>query len=181
MRLADILRLSTRMFKARTTRTLLTILGMGVGISAILFLVSLGYGLQNVLLEKITTSDSLLALDVSPSSEGQRVITPAIVEELSKLDDVVEVSPVLQINSQINFNELISSISTYVVTSSFLKLDGVSVDQGEELADEKKNGVIVTSAFTKIFKQEADQIIGKKIGIGRSKICKKWCNYLGER
>lgn len=153
------------MFKARTTRTLLTILGMGVGISAILFLVSLGYGLQNVLLEKITTSDSLLALDVSPSSEGQAVITPQVVTELSSIDNVTEVSPLLQITSQINFNELTSSISTYIVTSSFLKLDGIAVDEGEELSDEKKNGVIVTSAFTKIFKQEADQIIGQKIGI----------------
>ncbi len=165
MRILDILKLSTRMFKARTTRTLLTILGMGVGISAILFLVSLGYGLQNVLLEKITTSDSLLALDVSPSSEGQTTITPQTIEELSDLKNVTEVSPVLQISSQINFNELTSSISTYIVTSSFLKLEGIAVDEGEELSDEKKNGVIVTSAFTKIFKQEASQIIGKKIGV----------------
>lgn len=161
----DIIKLSTRMFKARTTRTILTILGMGVGISAILFLVSLGYGLQNVLLEKITTSDSLLALDVSPSSEGQKVITPAIVEELATVDEVTEVSPALQISSQINLNELTSSISTYIVKPSFLKLDGIAIDQGEGLTDEKKNNVIVTSAFMKIFKQDTDQIIGKKIQI----------------
>ncbi len=165
MNLIDILKLSTRMFKARTTRTLLTILGMGIGISAILFLVSLGYGLQNVLLEKITTSDSLLALDVNPINEGQRVITPEIVQELEKVDNVTEVSPVLQISSQINLNDLTSSISTYIITSSFLKLDGIEVDEGEGLNDEKKNGVIVTSAFTKIFKEETDSILGKKIGI----------------
>lgn len=165
MRLLDIIKLATRMFKARTTRTILTILGMGVGISAILFLVSLGYGLQNVLLEKITTSDSLLALDVSPSSERQEVITPEIIESLGTLGNVTEVSPVLQITSQINFNELTSSISTYIVTPSFLKLDGIAVDQGEELSDKKGNGVVVTSAFTKIFKQDANQIIGEKVHI----------------
>jgi ABC-type antimicrobial peptide transport system permease subunit len=65
MRLFDILKLSMRMFKARTMRTLLTILGMSVGIAAIIFLVSLGYGLQRTLLQKITTSDALVTLDVT--------------------------------------------------------------------------------------------------------------------
>ena len=55
MRLLDILKLSLRMFRARTMRTLLTILGMSIGIAAILFLVSLGYGLQQTLLQRITT------------------------------------------------------------------------------------------------------------------------------
>ena len=65
MKFIDLFNLSTRMFKARTSRTLLTVLGMSIGIAAILFLVSLGYGLQKTLLERITTSDSILTLDVS--------------------------------------------------------------------------------------------------------------------
>jgi ABC-type antimicrobial peptide transport system permease subunit len=65
MRFFDVLKLSLRMFKARTMRTLLTILGMSVGISAIMFLVSFGYGLQRTLLQKITTSDALVSLDVT--------------------------------------------------------------------------------------------------------------------
>ena len=70
MRFIDLFKLSTRMFKARTSRTLLTVLGMSIGIGAILFLVSLGYGLQKTLLEKITTADSLLTLDVSEAKSG---------------------------------------------------------------------------------------------------------------
>ena len=44
------------MFTARRGRTALTILGMGIGFGVILFLVSLGYGLQDALLETITSS-----------------------------------------------------------------------------------------------------------------------------
>jgi len=64
MKIIDTLSLSTRMFKIRPLRTLLTILGVSVGIGTVLFLVSLGYGLQNVILSKIATTDSLLTLDV---------------------------------------------------------------------------------------------------------------------
>ena len=59
-RILDILGLAGRMFKTRRLRTLLTILGISIGIGTILFLVSLGYGLQRVLLEQIATSDALL-------------------------------------------------------------------------------------------------------------------------
>src|SRR3990172_6939756 len=64
MRASDVIQLSTRMFKTRKMRTSLTILGIGIGIGAIVFLVSLGYGLQKALIEQITSSDALLSLDV---------------------------------------------------------------------------------------------------------------------
>ena len=46
MRYVDTLSLSMRTFKTRPMRTALTILGVSVGIGAVLFLVSFGYGLQ---------------------------------------------------------------------------------------------------------------------------------------
>ena len=71
MRVPDLLSLSTRMFKTRPMRTFLTVLGVGVGIGTVLFLVSLGYGLQNVILGRIATADTLLTLDVSPGPSGR--------------------------------------------------------------------------------------------------------------
>jgi ABC-type antimicrobial peptide transport system permease subunit len=65
MKFSDTFTLSTRMFKNRPMRTFLTILGVSVGIGTVLFLVSLGYGLQRIILDRITTADSLLSLDVS--------------------------------------------------------------------------------------------------------------------
>ncbi|NCU32265.1 MAG: hypothetical protein EOM23_04885, partial [Candidatus Moranbacteria bacterium] len=62
----DTIRISARSFKNNRLRTFLTIMGISVGIASIFFLVSLGYGFQKVVLERIATSDSLLSLDVYP-------------------------------------------------------------------------------------------------------------------
>ena len=51
----DLLRLSVRSFSAKPTRTILTILGTSVGIATVVVLVSLGYGLQGILLGKLIT------------------------------------------------------------------------------------------------------------------------------
>ena len=52
------------MFKTNPARTWLTILGMGVGTSAVVMLVGLGFGLQNILLEKIVFGDTLSGISL---------------------------------------------------------------------------------------------------------------------
>ena len=52
----DLLKLSLRVFRTKPARTILTILGMSVGIGTVVFLVSLGYGLQYILIGRLITS-----------------------------------------------------------------------------------------------------------------------------
>src|SRR3990167_828167 len=93
MRAVDLLKLSTRMFRTRTLRTVLTILGVAVGIGTIVFLVSLGYGLQTLLIENITTSDSLLTLDVFPPGTDQELvgISPSVLARLRDVPNTEEI------------------------------------------------------------------------------------------
>ena len=93
MKIYDVIGLSTRMFKARAMRTFLTILGMSVGIGAILFLVSIGYGLQNALLERITTSDSLLTLDIAETKQSIVPLNKEALEKIKTLEGVDSVVP----------------------------------------------------------------------------------------
>jgi len=152
------------MFKARTSRTLLTILGMSVGISAVLFLVSFGYGLQRTLLERITTSDSLLTLDVNEASSGAVILDNAMVEKIQNLPGVDEVSPSFQINAQGHMADISADLSAVGVKPSFLKLGGYRIISGETLSDEKPNGVVVTSAIGQVFgKNIAADMIGQEI------------------
>jgi ABC-type antimicrobial peptide transport system permease subunit len=85
MKFNDALTLSTRMFKNRPMRTFLTILGVSVGIGTVLFLVSLGYGLQQVILNKITTADSLLSLYVSPGVSKLVDLSQENVDKIARL------------------------------------------------------------------------------------------------
>ncbi len=165
MRLTDLGKLSTRMFKARTSRTLLTILGMGVGIGAILFLVSMGYGMQKVLLETITTSDSLLSLDVSGNQSKGLILSEMEILNIRKVEGVIEVSPAWEVKAQVRFNELTSDSKAIIVGPDFLKLDGTKIAVGESLSDNESNGVVISSAFAKIFNQTPQEIVGKEIDI----------------
>ncbi|MCX6765530.1 MAG: ABC transporter permease [Candidatus Moranbacteria bacterium] len=163
MKFSDIFKLSTRMFKARTSRTLLTILGMSIGIGAILFLVSLGYGLQKTLLNKITTSDALLTLDVTEAKSATVFLNRETLKVMAEMEGVGEVSPAYQLNAQGRLGDLSADFSAVVVKPSFLKLGGYRVSQGRLLNDESPQEIVVTSTVSRVFGKNADEIIGKEI------------------
>ena len=77
MQLKDVAMLSTRMFKTNPSRTWLTILGMGVGIGAVVTLVGLGFGLQGIILERIVFGETLLSLNVANPASHTVVLDSA--------------------------------------------------------------------------------------------------------
>lgn len=163
MRFIDLFKLSTRMFKARLSRTLLTVLGMSIGIGAILFLVSLGYGLQKTLLERITTSDSLLTLDVSEAKSGIVTLNNEMLDKIKALPGVEEVSPAFQITTQGHLEDLSADLVTIGTKPSFLKLGGFKASKGTLLSEDNANGIVISSSIAQVFGKSVDEMVGKEM------------------
>ncbi|NTV40983.1 MAG: ABC transporter permease [Candidatus Moranbacteria bacterium] len=163
MKFSDLFNLSTRMFKARTSRTLLTVLGMSIGIGAILFLVSFGYGLQKTLLERITTSDSLLSLDISETKSGVVMLNREMIKKIEEMPGVEDVSPAFQITTQGKVEDLSADLMTIGSKPSFLKLGGFKPAVGVLFSDSDQDGVVISSAVAQVFGKSVEDMIGKEI------------------
>jgi ABC-type antimicrobial peptide transport system permease subunit len=163
MLITDLLSLSTRMFKTRKMRTFLTILGVGVGIGTVLFLVSLGYGLQNVVLSKITTADSLLSLDVSPGTAGAINLDQASVDKIKQTLNVAEVSPMMNVSAQMSIEQLTGDGLIYAVEPSFFRLGGIIPDKGTIFRTGDAHEALISTAAAKLFNINPDEAIGKEI------------------
>ena len=172
MRFRDLLKLSTRTFRTRKGRTFLTILGISVGIGAILVFVSLGYGLQKIMLEQITTAESLLSLDVSVSNTEILSLDKKKIAEISEILNVEEVSPLAVLPGQATFGNLTANTLFYGVFPSYFKLGGIIPKNGQlfEKSDDKK--LVLSSALLKSFNVEPSQAIGREIKITLFKIQK---------
>lgn len=164
MKFIDLFKLSTRMFKARTSRTLLTVLGMSIGIAAVLFLVSFGYGLQKTLLERITTSDSLLTLDITEAKAGLVKLNNEMLDKIRQMPGVEDISPAFQLTSQGRVGDVSADLIAVGIKPSFLRLGGIRIAQGESLKDDNPEGVIITSSVAQVFgKKDATEMIGQEI------------------
>lgn len=165
MLISDILRLSTRMFRTNCSRTILTILGISIGISAILFLVSLGYGLQRVILNQITTSDSLLSLDVSASDLNSLKLNNEAAEKIKAIPNVEKISFLISISGQMVVDDISSELISNFANNEFFRLEGTFLKKGEFYSDEKKdeNKIIISSSALKLFSLDEENCFQKKI------------------
>jgi len=166
MRIGDSLKLSTRMFKTNPARTWLTILGMGVGTSAVVMLVGLGFGLQNILLEKIVFGDTLLSLNVTNPPSNAVTLTDTTVADLKTVPDVIDVSPLAQFPSLLTIDNLSANLDLQGVEPSYFKYAGVAMATGDTFSGgaSGKYDVILSSAALKLFGfSSSTDVIGKTV------------------
>jgi len=146
-------------------RTFLTILGLSVGIGAVLFLVSLGYGLQKLVLGNITSADSLLSLDVTPGAGNAITVSKGNIQNIAKIPHVDFVSPIVTYNSQVTINGVTGSTVANVVDSNFFKLSGQNVDYGQLPSVNNTTGIIISSAGASLFGLSPKNIVGQSANI----------------
>lgn len=164
MKTKDLISLSTRMFRTRPMRTFLTILGVSVGIGSVLFLVSLGYGLQRIILNQITNADALLSLDVSPSSAELVMLDQGHITTIAQTEHVIEISRLKNVSGQVNYNELTGDAVIYAIDPAYFRLADVRVDHGRLFdSSAASNSIIISTAMATLFNMSEDEMLGKKV------------------
>lgn len=164
--IADLLRLSLRVFKTKPIRTFLTIMGMSVGIGTVMFLISMGYGLQFILIGKlVTTEDSLMALGVSYPAESELNIDPQTVDMIKNMPNVGEISPMAEFPAEIKAGGATGLVVAKVINSSYFRLSGLMPDTGK-VFKEGETGLVLSSQAAKLLDLAPDQTsIGKELGL----------------
>ena len=142
----ELIRLSLRTFKTKPLRAALTILGMAIGIGTVLFLISLGYGLQYILIGKlITTQDSLITMEVSYPVESNMFIKQDILDLLNAEVNVAEISPIAEFPGELTIASTTGFlVDTLIVQPRYFTLTG-SLPSVGAIPSETENGAVMSS------------------------------------
>lgn len=149
-----------KMFQTNKLRTFLTVLGISIGIGTILFLVSLGYGLQALLLDRIASQGALLSIDVK-SKEDLLFINDEVIEETRALSGVEAVVPVSTTKGLIKLDDVQGGTIVNIVDPEYFKYFPTKPEAGEYItADEQgnTNGIVVSEAILKLFDLELEDV-----------------------
>jgi putative ABC transport system permease protein len=169
MRVQDLAQLSTRMFKTNPLRTWLTILGMGVGTAAVVVLVGLGFGLQQIILEQIVFGETLLSLGVSSTGAQGLRLTPETVADFESKEAVVEASPLARFPALVTYKGLTGNVFVQGVEPPYLRYAGVTANAGEVFLEEdaeNTDSIMLSPATLKLFgiaDEDVDAFIGERV------------------
>lgn len=142
MKFPDLLIMSMNNLRRRKLRTVLTVLGVIIGTAAIVVMVSLGIGLNEMTMEQIASWGSLTTIEVYSQSSGggmqmmgaamssqnsesePNYITDNVIDNFKRIPHVTGVSPVLNMN-------VVMRQGAYI--STYVQLKGVSQSYLEQL------------------------------------------------
>lgn len=156
MRLGFTLYISGTNLIRKKLRSFLTIGGMAVGVGVIVFLLSLGFGLQKLIKSQVTNVEALTVLDVSKGESTLLELDDKVIDQFTKLDSVQGVSPSLSLSGQLTSGDAVTDVAIYGIDPDFMSLEGIKIAQGSAFTSPDATEVILTSTTL--------NLIGKDVG-----------------
>jgi ABC-type antimicrobial peptide transport system permease subunit len=140
MKIVDLLVMSLSNLWKRKLRTVLTVLGVVIGVTSIVVMVALGNGLKESMLENYANYTSMTQItvysgnnyyDSSSSSDNEKRLDDSLIEELSQMEHVEAVYPRLETYVILKTGKYMSGISLLAVTNEELASMKIDVGEGE--------------------------------------------------
>ncbi|MBD5519829.1 MAG: ABC transporter permease [Lachnospiraceae bacterium] len=143
MKFLDLLRMSSSNLWKRKVRTVLTVLGVVIGVASIVVMISLGLGLSRSLMEQYESYGSLTQITIyepgyywgDSSSDEELRLDDNLIETISRMEHVKAVYPMMQM----------SAMAKYGSYQCYLNIQGMPIDAIENLGIEVGEGALPSS------------------------------------
>jgi len=138
MKMFDLLRMSISNLWKRKLRTVLTVLGVVIGITSIVVMVALGNGLKQSMLDSYANYNSMTQIDIysggyyssGGGQEEEKRLDDALVQQLLSMEHVVDVYPRLNISAIARIGQYRGYLDIYGITQEEFKTMKIPIAQG---------------------------------------------------
>ena len=132
----DIIKLAGKHLKAKKTRTAITIGGMTIGFGSIIFLLSLGYGFEKLVISQVTNLGEMKQVDLSIGQASSLAFSDEVMQKISEVEAVKEALPIISSVARVSYQNSVSDVVAYGVTTSFLTESAIQPIKGEIFENE---------------------------------------------
>lgn len=160
MSIRDLMMMAGRNLWKRKLRTFLTVLGVVIGTTSIVVMISIGLGMNESFKNQIEEWGSLQVIDVYPSgsnnygmipvqstsSKKPRKVVPldnVAIQKFKALEHVEAVSPIMQSSMILVCGKYVNNASVIGLDPSAMEALGYKAEEGRVLNGEDKDGLVV--------------------------------------
>ncbi len=182
MLIGEIISVALGALRANKLRSLLTMLGIVIGVAAVIAMVALGSGAQQAVKDRIASLGTTL-LSVSPNMQrgfgaaiaGQRrrmtIEDAKALDNPENLPDVIAVEPEMQKNSQVTWTNqntntnIIGTTANYLTVRNYKLASGRMFTEAED-AGQRRVAVVGPTVAQSLGLTTPDALVGEDIRIG---------------
>ena len=142
VRRSFLIALAFRNMRAKRTRSFVTVGGMGVGIAAIVFLVSVGYGLQRLVVSRVARLEELKMADVTIGQASNIRLDGEAIQTMQNIGGVEKVMPIVSLVGKVFFEGGNSESVVYGVSGEYLEGAGLNKIKGDWFTTREEAGLL---------------------------------------
>lgn len=158
IRLNDLIPLAWGSLRRNRLRSMLTIGAIAVGIAVMVFLISLGLGLQRLTVGSVERSSSLLSIEVKSGSETLLPLTPKNIEKARTIPGIREILPRLTLKGGLTLDSF-GSVTVVGVDPDYMQVtDSTQLVAGQYYRPDDAQTMVVTTGLLKLFGLDAKKV-----------------------
>ncbi len=170
MKLKVIIKLAIKHLKVKKLRSIVTIGGMSLGIGVIVFLLSFGFGLQQLVTDQLVNLKSIDTVRVASQKSKILALDTENMNFLKKLNNVKEVAGLFSIAGKMSFGGSTTDVVVYGTTNKYLELSDNKASVGtvftKDYNEKSLEGIVNTTALETIgIKDNIKNAVGKKVSL----------------
>lgn len=165
MRFFDLMGLAYKHFKFAKTRSFLTVLGMVIGIGAIILFVSLGFGLQKITTSSVASLDDMQTLTVTPPEGSNILLDENWVNKVKAVNNIKDVSPILDLAVSGTLENTTTGVMLKGILPDKLSLEQVEVLSGKSFSSNDSKEAIISATALKSLDLAGTNVVGQPLKI----------------
>lgn len=175
MKFKVILTIALKNLLRKKSRAIVTVFGLSIAIALVIVFVSLGYGLQTLVIDNFTSMEALRTIDITPEKSDVITLNDDSLQDILALDQIIEVLPVVELGAKMTYQDSTTDVAilgvdkavfdkwTTIVLADPSRIDGfegtkaivgqaaltlVGVSKGTDVVGQSVELDISTSAYT---------------------------------
>ncbi|HHH14272.1 MAG TPA: hypothetical protein ENJ78_01030, partial [candidate division WWE3 bacterium] len=149
---------------SKKTRTLVTVGGMAIGIGATVLLLSLGYGVEELVKSRVASLNEVKQANVFTADQIQKPLDDTAIKTLSSIDQVELVVPLVSVVGRVDYQGSAVDVVVYASPEDYLKNSDITLSYGSFYkSDDSWKAVYTNPDIANFLKKEANSKENKSI------------------
>jgi putative ABC transport system permease protein len=163
MKFLLLLKIVLRNMLSRKLRFAFTLLASAIAVGSIIFLFSLGYGLESISTEQLVKSDALSQIEATSSKPTDTKLSDEMISQIKSIGEVESVASSTSLAGKITIEDKTLDNPFYAISNNYFNLATIELSAGNLPSEQDKNYILVSDKVALAFGVSSQDIIGQEL------------------
>lgn len=163
MKFILLLKLVLRNMLSRKLRFAFTLLASAIAVGSIIFLFSLGYGMEKISTEQLVKSDALSQIEATSSKPTDTKLSDEMISQIKSIGEVDSVASSTSLAGKITIDDKTLDNPFYAVSNNYFSLATIDLSAGRFPSQLDKNYILISDKAALAFGIASQDVVGQTL------------------